>query len=370
MTSVAQRLPRDPHRRTLLLLGGATILFVIIAVLALWQRSSELSPLGDPTLLFDGVSPNAVAQIRVTSRAGTFHVVRGQGGGWTVREKAGFPADEGQVRSTVLGVVSLQGVERKTANPEWHSQLGLQAPEKGGDGTTITLLDAAGKALAAVVVGKGADVADAMGRGAVYVRKVGEDQTWLARGYLTAKPALADWLSKDITSVGRERIQSVEVTPPTGPAYVASRARKEVPDFAIANMPGGRSLAFESATEAPASALVGFQFEDAQPVANFDFSQPVAQHVTKTFDGLAVTVRIIDKGGAKWATVSAQATATAAQAEAAGINARARNWAFKLPAEKFNVFAAPLESMLQQPTAAAPAAPGVPGAPAAPPPTP
>jgi hypothetical protein len=130
-----------------------------------------------------------------------------------------------------------------------------------------------------------------------------------------------------------------------------------VPDFTIANLPAGRSLAFESATEAPASALVGFQFEDAQPAANFDFGQPVATHVTKTFDGLVVTVRIIDKGGAKWATVSAQAAAPAAQAEAAAINGRARNWAFKIPAEKFNVFAATLESMLKQPAAAAAAAP-------------
>jgi hypothetical protein len=363
MTSITHRLSSDPHRRTLFLLGGATILFVLLAVLALWQRSSELSPQEEPTLLFDGANPNAAAQIRVASRAGTFHVVRGQRGGWTVREKAGFPADEGQVRSTVLGVVTLQGVERKTANPEWHSQLGLQAPEKGGDATVITLMDAAGKTLAAVVVGKGADVADATGRGAVYVRKVGEDQTWLARGYLVAKPALADWLSTDITNVGRERIQSAEDTPPTGASYVASRASKELPDFVIANLPAGRTLAFESATEAPASALVGFQFEDAQPAANFDFSRPTAQHVTKTFDGLTVTVRIIDKGGAKWATVSAQATAPAAQAEATAINARAQNWAFKLPDQRYNVFAATLESMLKQPTAAAPS-------PAAPAPTP
>lgn len=363
MKALSARLGQDPHRRSLTILGVATLLFVVLAVLAAWQRASELAPQYDPTPMFAAVEPNAVAAIRVTSRAGTFNVIRGRDNTWTIREKAGFPADTEQVRATVIGVTGLQAVEPKTANPGWHDQLGLAAPEKGGEGTTITLMDASGKVLAAVVAGKGADVADAMGRGAIYVRKVGEDQTWLARGYLMAKPALADWLDKRLVNIGRERIQSVEVTPPTGPAYSASRARKDVSEFTVANLPAGRSLAYESAADVAASALVGFVMEDAQPVANFDFSRPIAQHVTRTFDGLVVTVRIIDKAGAKWATLTAQAAAPTAQAEAAAINARTNRWAFRLPEHKFNMFAATLDSMLRPVGAATPAAPGAPPAP-------
>jgi hypothetical protein len=356
MTPIASRLPHDPHRRTLVVLGAATFVFVVLALLALWQRSSELAPQYEPSAMFGGVDPNAVAAIRVQSRAGTFNVIRGRTG-WTIREKAGFVADAQQVRATILGVSGLQLIEPKTANPEWHDQLGLRAPEKGGEGTTVTLFDGAGKTLAAVVVGKGADIADAMGRGAIYVRKVGEDRTWLARGYLMAKPALADWLDKRIVNVGRERIQAVEVTPASGPAYSAARASKEVSEFTLKNIPAGRSIAYESAADAPASAIVSFAFEDAQPLANFDFARPIAQHVTKTFDGLTVTVRIVDKGGAKWAAVTAQATAPAVQAEAAAINARAQGWAFKLPDYKYNMFSATLETLLKQPTASTPDAP-------------
>jgi hypothetical protein len=224
-------------------------------------------------------------------------------------------------------------------------------------------MDAAGKVLAAVLIGKGADVVDAMGRGAIYVRKVGDNQTWLARGYLMAKPNLADWLDKRVVSIGREVIQEVDVTPPTGAAYVASRPKKDVPEFTIQNLPAGRSLAFESAADAAASAIANFAFDDAQPVGNFDFTRPVATHTTKTFDGLVVTVRIADKAGAHWAAVSAQATTPAMQATAAAINARAGGWAFKLPDFKYNMFAATLESMLKQPTAAAPQTPGAPPAP-------
>jgi len=357
--SLLARIQHDPHRRTLAVLGAAALLFVLLAIAALWQRASELAPKYELTPMFAGLDVNDVAALRIQSRAGTFNVRRDRAHGWTIPEKAGFPADAAQVRATILGVTSLQAVEPKTANPEWHGQLGLVAPDKGGDATAITLMDSAGKPLAAVLVGHGADVADAMGRGAIYVRKAGDNQTWLARGYLMAKPALADWLDKRVVSVGRERIQSVDVAPPAGTAYMASRARKDVPDFTIAPLPAGRSLAYESAADIPASALVGFAFEDAQPIGNFDFSHLAAQHVTKTFDGLVVSVRIIDKAGAHWASVTAQATAPAAQAEATAINGRANGWAFKLPDYKYTMFAAALETMLK-PLGPPPAAPGAP----------
>jgi len=360
------RLKHDPHRRTLAILGAAATVSMLLAIVALWQRSAELAPKYEPSPLFEGLDANAVAAIRVQSRAGAFTVRHDPVHGWTLPEKAGFPADAAQVRATVVGIAGLEAVEPKTANPDWHGQLGLTAPDKGGDAAAITLLDTAGKPLAALLIGHGADVADAMGRGAIYVRKASDNQTWLARGYLMAKPALADWLDKRIVSIGRERIQSVDVAPPTGTAYMASRATKQVPDFTVAPLPAGRSLAFESAADTAASALVGFTFDDVQPIGNFDFTHPVAVHTTKTFDGLVVTVRVVDKDHAHWASVVAQATAPAAQAEATAINGRANGWAFKLPDFKYNMFAASLESMLKPLSGAAPATPA-PGMPVPPP---
>jgi hypothetical protein len=349
MNTFLARLKHDPHRRMLAVLGAAALLFLLLALVALWQRSSELAPKYEPHAFFPELRADLakLAQVRVQSRAGTFTVRLDRVHGWTVVEKAGFPADASQVRAAAVGMADLEAIEPKTANPDWHGQLGLVAPEKGGDATSITLMDAAGKPLAALLVGHGADIADAMGRGAIYVRRPGDNQTWLVRGYLMSKPNLADWLDKNIVAVGRERIQSVDVAPPTGSAYMASRVRKDVPDFTIAPLPAGRTLAFESATDTAAGALSGFAFDDVQPVTNFDFSHPVATHVTKTFDGLVVTVRIIDKVGAHWASVMAQATAPTAQAEATAINGRASAWAFKLPDFKYNMFAATLESMLK-----------------------
>ena len=356
---------RDPQRRTLAVLGVLTILFLLLAIAALWQRSLELAPKYSPTPLFSDLDPNAVASIRVKSRAGAFTVRRNGANGWIVPEKGGFAADPNQATGTIRAVTSLEAIEPKTANPEWHSQLGLVAPEKNGEATELTLLDRSGKLLAALLIGKGADVVDATGRGAIYVRKPGENQSWLARGYLMAKPNVGDWLDKNLIAIGPEKIQSVDVAPPTGSAYIASRPTKDVPDFAVRPMPSGRELAFASAADAAADAIVNFAFDDAQPVANFDFSRPAASHVTHTFDGLVITTRIVDKNGEHWANVSAAAATPAAQAAATAINGRTGPWAFKLPDYKYTMFAATLESLLK-PLTAPGAAPQTP-APAAPP---
>lgn len=358
--SLLDTIKHDPQRRTLAVLGALTILFLLLAIIALWQRSSELAPKYSPTPLFSDLDTNAVAAIRVKSRAGTFTVRRNGANAWIVPEKGGFAADANQVAGTIRAVASLEAIEPKTANPEWFSQLGLVGPEKNGEATEVTLLGRDGKPLAALLIGKGADVVDATGRGAIYVRKPGENQSWLARGYLMAKPNIGDWLDKNIITIGPEKIQSVDVAPPTGSAYIASRPTKDVPDFAVRPMPGGRELAFASAADAAADAIVNFAFDDAQPAGNFDFSRPVASHVTHTFDGLVITTRIVDKNGEHWANVSAAATTPAAQAAATAINGRASAWAFKLPDYKYTMFAATLESLLKPLTAG----------PQAPPPTP
>ena len=83
-------------------------------------------------------------------------------------------------------------------------------------------------------------------------------------------------------------------------------------------------------------AVGAFSIDDVRPASELDFSKAslVEAH---SFDGLAVQLHVIRQGDAYWALVSAQRAPTATEAiaqEAAAINARARGWAFKVPAEK------------------------------------
>jgi hypothetical protein len=79
--------------------------------------------------------------------------------------------------------------------------------------------------------------------------------------------------------------------------------------------------------------------------------------VTKTFDGLEVTVNVKRQGADYWAIISADASKTEAEGEASAINAHASGWAYKLPAYKGQLFMTTLDSLIKAPAARTQATP-------------
>jgi hypothetical protein len=84
-------------------------------------------------------------------------------------------------------------------------------------------------------------------------------------------------------------------------------------------------------------AIANFSFTDVKPAQAADFAKPAAHIVARTFDGLLVTLDVIQQGSDSWTRISAS-TAPGAKPDiaqqASAINARADGFAFKLPAEK------------------------------------
>ena len=361
MSDTTMGVRTDPRRRNLLLLGGVTVVFVALAVLAVMQQASSLAPKFEQRPFFPGLTDriNNVGEIAIQSKSGSFHVKLTQGK-WVIVEKGGFPADAGQVRSAAIGVADLTTLEPKTNRADWLNYVGLGAPDKGGDGVDVTLTDTMGKPLADVLVGKSQGAADELGRTTLYVRRPNENQTWLARGNLAPKPNAADWLDKNVIAIARDRVKGATVTPPTGPAYTLSRDSKDQQDFKLLDLPPGRQLSFEGSPDGVGSALIGFDFDDVAKADTVDFSK-AAQSVTHTFDGLDVTVKIADKGMEKWATITAESTNPMTQNEAMAINARLGGWAFKLQQSKADQFVATRETLLKPP--GGPATPATPKAP-------
>jgi hypothetical protein len=343
----------DPRGRALAILAGVTVLFVVCAIVALAQLAAEGAPKFDARLLFPNLQKqlDQLAEIDVTDANGTLHV-KNTDKGWVVVERDNFPADFDQLRQTAVGMSELQLVEPKTANPDFLDALDLSDPAKKGRAVKLALLDKSGKVLAEALFGKTVQTTDTLGRSGVFVRRPNENQAYLARGYVMASSVVGDWLAKNVLNVGRERIQQVSVEPATGPAYTVSRDAKDQPDFKLADIPKGREIAYDSAPDGVAAAITGFTYEDIRKAAQFDFSK-ATQVTTKTFDGLTVRVRVItqDSGEEKeyWATVAAQADSAEAEAEASLINARAGDWAFKLPEYKGQIFSTSRDSLLKPP---------------------
>jgi hypothetical protein len=349
MTDTTMGARQDPRRRNLMILGGITALFAVLAVIAVLQQASSLAPKFAERPFFPGLtdSINNVGEIAISSKSGIFHVRLNQGK-WAVVEKGGFPADAAQARSVAVGMASLTTLEPKTNRADWLNFVNLGAPDKGGDAIGVALTDTMGKAMAEIIVGKGQGTADDLGRTQLFVRKPNDNQVWLARGNLTPKANAADWLDKAVINIARDRVKGASVTPPTGPAYTLARDSKDQQDFKLLDMPAGRQLSFEGSPDGVGSALIGFDFDDVAKADQFDFSK-ASQSVTRTFDGLDVTVKIATKGMDHWATITAAGTNPMTQTEATAINGRLSGWAFKLQQSKADQFVATRETLLKPP---------------------
>lgn len=348
----------EPRRRNLAVLAGIALATIVLAVLGIWHQMA-LTTHREPEVLFfpdlvEKIRTHQIARIRIQSKSGVVDVVFNPQKSWVVASHDDYPASYDQVRQTLVGLATLVTLERKTAQPAWFPYVDLVAPERGGNGKEITLYDEKGETIASIIAGKTVDIGDASGAIGLFARRQGDTQSWLLKGYLDPKSAPADWLDKQIMTIDRARIAETDIDPFVGPSYVVRRDTPMTQSFKLGDLPKGRELADETAPDGVGGVAADFTFDDARPARNFDFSDPAhtARVVTKTFDGLTVTVSVIQQGQDYWATVSAEGTG-ASQKEAREIDERTNGWAYKLPAFKGQQFTTPLENLLKPKTAPA-----------------
>ncbi len=352
----------DPRRRNLFVLAGVAAVALLLALIAIWHQSDDGT--GEKrSEFFPGlavrVAHHEATRIHIDSKTnGAFDVVFNPASGWVIASRNNYPASFEQVNGTLVGLAAMQTLEPKTSKPDWLHYVGLDAPPKG-DGVLVRVSDEKGAVLAAVIVGKTADIGDPTGAVGMFARREGQDQAWLVRAVSEIRSAPADWMEKSVLDVDRARIRSVAVTPAQGVAYAAHRDKPADADFTLAPIPPGRELADPTSPNGAAEAIVGFSFDDAKRASGFDFFTGTTKLVTTTFDGLIVTVATIKKGDDYWSTITASSEPTRplAAKEARDINARATGWAYKLAQFKGAQFTTPLENLLKPKGAPAKTAP-------------
>ncbi len=345
----------DPRRRNLAVLAAATVVAVMLALGALWQQASRDQPAYAPQEFFPGFVQKVreAARIHVVSKSGgAFDVAFVPEKGWVLPGRSDYPASFDLVRRTLVGLAALLTIEPKTGRADWLHYVGLETPP-AGDGIAITVSDDKGHVLASLVTGKSVDIGDASGATGLFVRRPAEPQTWLVRSVLDPRSSLSDWIDKSVMDVDRARIREVDVDSAGSAAFVVSRDKPSDPDFKLSPVPHGKSVSDPTVPDGVAAAVTGFGFDDVRPARELDFGNGAvtARLVSKTFDGLAVTVNVQRQGADYWAAVSAEALGPAAAKEAATINAHASGWAYKLPAYKGQLFMTTLDSLLRVPAA-------------------
>lgn len=328
-----------PRRVALLLVSGLAL--VVFAIWLASQRHLEHATLaGDLVLPGLEHSVNAVTEVDLRRGDGTRVSLKKDATGWLVGERA-WPAEAGRVRKLLLDLGALNVVEEKTRLPANYGQLGVEdVSTPKATGTEIDVVTS-GRTFALIV---GHTSSGKSG----YVRVGGTAPSLLAAPLLTPDADPKTWLERSLIDLPVTRVREVEAKPSEGPAYSATRAKKEDPDFAISPIPKGRQLTGAGAADSIAAALAALTLEDVQK-GTAPADAKLAHTVFRTFDGLELDVAGRKDGARSLLALTARSLGPDTATEAQRLNARLTGWEFEIPEYKYGALFRPLEDLLKPP---------------------
>jgi hypothetical protein len=293
--------------KTIALLAGITIVGILLAVFANREPSSSLPQSGQ--LLFPDLmnSVNDVNEVVIETKEQTITLVRGEQT-WGVKEKAGYRADVEKVKQAIVGLADLRIHEPKTQNPELYERLGLQDKDKeGSTSKTVTVKTADNPEAAKLVVGNQKPAKGNPRMSDIYVRKLGDPQTWLVIGNVPIETMPGEWLDKEVTALPTKRVRQVTVTHPKGDTLHLSKAKSDDLDFHLDSIPSGYKISSQFNVNNVVGTLVQLSLEEVKPQAEVDFvAKPGVSAVLETFDGLRLHVHTSKQDEQVWGKFSAE----------------------------------------------------------------
>ncbi|HKW38799.1 MAG TPA: DUF4340 domain-containing protein [Burkholderiales bacterium] len=275
-----------------------------------------------------------VAEVAIRDASGETHLVRGPNG-WTVRERADFPADIDRVAGMLVKLAEMRVVQSEPLIEQQRARLDLVEPKDkaAGAGTAVEIRDAKGGVLGRLLLGKkimkgsamasiGRPEADATGR---YLIAAAEPGTVLAVGdpLLQVDAKAQDWLVKDLLRVdGSKTVSSSK----DGKLRWTVTRDTESADWKLAGSRDRPDL--QKATDVASSLgwvnLVDVVADPAKADTGLDHPTRIQ---SQTFDGLKYTLDIGKPEGANYYVKIAVAgeppkTRTPAKGEKAGDKAK------------------------------------------------
>lgn len=279
------------NRNSLTVLFIITVLMVLLMLVTIYRADDNQDEYG---LLFPDLFEqlNVVDHIRFASGEGDFTLKR-EDEDWYLPEYYNYPANFDEVKRMLIDLSEAEILERKTSDPDKYAVLGVEGPNPevpGGESLKISLLDGE-EPVAGLILGEQREVTMAAGPKQFYVRRAGEEESWLAEGYLQINPVMLNWIQSEVINLARERIARVEITQPNGnSAVLVNLGQKD--KFGTPQSGDETVFKYPQLGYDIAGSLHQMRLEDVKPAAEFDRGD--AEVVTAeftTFDGLVVTTQ-------------------------------------------------------------------------------
>jgi hypothetical protein len=312
-------------------LTALAVIAVIVVAAAAWIASRRTAPAG--TQMGAAVLPdfkamvNDVTSLRLASKGRTVTFER-VGDAWIVKEKD-YAADTVKLRKLMLGLADLTVTEEKTSNRANYPQLGV---EDAGAGAASVAVDAVTPAKTySLLVGKAVDTSGS------YVRVPGTAQSLLVAPQLSTDTDPKHWIDNALTDLLADRVQALEVTPATGPAWKATRDAAKDP-LMLQGLPKGKKQRGPDVVTPVAALLVGLHAEDVSALAGAAASEAAGKPrvLVRSFDGLEIELSGREDGDHRYIRGSARSTGDVTAKEAAALEAKFKGREFEIPRYKYD----------------------------------
>ncbi|MDT8311307.1 MAG: DUF4340 domain-containing protein [Methylophaga sp.] len=287
---------------SLTILAILTGVMVLLMLVTIYQADDNTD---DFTLLYPELFSqlSAVNKLVFDGEEGSYTLLREAGEeDWVVKDYYGYPADFDLVKRMLIDIANAKILEAKTDDPALHAVLGL---DTAGEALEIKMFND-DEEIAGVVLGKTRDVTIQTGPRQTYVRRSGEDQAWLAEGYLQISPLMLNWIDGEIINIARERIARVDIIQPNGDtATIINLGQKDkfgTPEDRQETVFKYQQLGYDIA-----GSLYQLRLEDVTPMD--EFSRGDSEVVTAeflTYDGLKIISETSFIDGFYYATFRAE----------------------------------------------------------------
>ena len=333
-------------RRTILLL--VLSMWVLVGGLfANWTMAPDRPEIAAGALMFPDLAPalQQASRIEITSKGKTL-VIAKTDDVWGVADLGGYRVQGVKLREMLTGLTELRIVEPRTSDPEQFSRLGLDDPAKpDGTATLLRVLDGGGKKLVEIITGHRRMRTQGNVPETIYVRRPGENRSFLAEGRLAVDADPALWLDRDLMNIANTRIATVTI-----------RNGEQVLEFVRADgklvlrKPENPGPLDDFKLEEVARALETLSFQEVK-AANDTPGEKIGSGVFVTTDGLSVTTDVYRAGNDIWARFDV-AGSDPVKAEVNVLAARLHGWAYQLGSWKQKALAPSLEDLKPTPPAA------------------
>jgi hypothetical protein len=313
----------------------ALVIAAVLAIAGGWYFGTATEPVQHAAidtgkLMFPDLTAKLkdARRIEITSK-GKVTVIELKNGVWGVADRGGYPVEEPKLRGLLTSLTELRLTEPRTTNPAEFSRLGVEDPAADTTGTAnlLRVLDGDGKPIVSVIVGHRrmrtrGDVPEE-----VYVRRPGDNQSWLAEGSLQADADPQVWLNRDIVNISHALVTKVVATK-NGATIELTRDGEKLKVTQPAEYPKLEDYKLDDVGRA----LENLTFQDVKPDKE-PIGDKVGDAVFTTSDGLNIAVTINHLGKDSWTRFAVTAP-DRNKPEAERLNAKLAGWAFETGAWK------------------------------------